>query len=68
MIIINEIVVSFDYGHSYDAAITTWCSLIRDKVSFAVLINYTLLSIVVIGFDETYPLWAADSPELGTYN
>ena len=37
---------------------------IRDKVSFAVLINYTLLSVVVVGFDETYPLWAANSPEL----
>lgn len=31
----------------------------------AVLVNYAFLSIALIGFDETYPVWAADSPDLG---
>jgi len=38
----------------------------RDKVSLAVLLNYAVLSVALIGFDETYPVWAADSPKLGT--
>jgi len=40
---------------------------IRDKVSMAVLLNYGVISIALIGFDETYPVWAADSPKLGKY-
>jgi len=37
----------------------------RNKVSLAVLLNYGVLSVALIGFDETYPVWVADSPKLG---